>query len=393
MLRSKSLFVAAEELEDDELEDGVDEEAVEVPGEVRDAEDEVEDTQDVIDDSSDDVERLEDIKDILEDAAEKGEGIDETAAKVVEVAVESIYARLGIRETNVIGATEGFSNVRTRVTATKLAAEAIGETISRAWEAVKKFFKDLWAKIKELWARYATAVGRLKGKAESIRKKLNRAPDNKKETEFDNKSFAKAFKGKDSKALILGTQLDNTLKELADIEAMRTEIVTALDSKDGLTAERLKTIAKTSSGDSLVMVANKKVEVKQYAGKDEVADFEVAIKDDEPKDPDETMSVEDKSALIAHCTKIVKICDKILEISKKDKDYTRMIKAIDKLAKEKSKGKETADKSEAETIKMTRVYLKVNGKLGYIPQRAVIAGCHKALSYVAKCASYYKSED
>ena len=64
--------------------------------------------------------------------------MDEAAAEMASIAIESIRNRLGIRaQTRLVPATESFGNTNTRVVSTKLVVEEIGETLKRIWAAIK----------------------------------------------------------------------------------------------------------------------------------------------------------------------------------------------------------------------------------------------------------------
>jgi hypothetical protein len=65
----------------------------EIETEARDIDDGVE----ALDSAMEDMDTLEDISDVMEDSVEEGTGLDENAAEIAQVAVESIYRRLGLR--------------------------------------------------------------------------------------------------------------------------------------------------------------------------------------------------------------------------------------------------------------------------------------------------------
>jgi len=69
-------------------------------------------------------EELEDIAEVASETVEEGEGLDESAAEMASIAIESIRNRLGIRaQTRLVPATESFGNTNTRVVSTKLVVE------------------------------------------------------------------------------------------------------------------------------------------------------------------------------------------------------------------------------------------------------------------------------
>jgi phiKZ-like phage internal head proteins len=121
-----------------------------------------------IDSASDDADTLGDIADVMEESAENG-GMDETSARVAEVAIESIYKRLGITKKAALPAMESFGDKASRLTATRVAIESIGGQLKKIWEAIKSAFvrvgdwvRDFHAKLdivnKKLGERAAKAL-------------------------------------------------------------------------------------------------------------------------------------------------------------------------------------------------------------------------------------------
>lgn len=166
---------------------------------------EVEELQAAIEDAEEGAETLEKIEGVLEESTDAGEGVDETAAEIAEVAVESIRARLGIRGPVTFPAMEAFGSKNSRLSATKIALEGVKDTLVRIWEAIKSAVIRLWEKIKSF------ALGLFKSNAQlgkHLEKLLERAkglPDTVKpeKNDLDNKSLAKAFSVK--KQANLGT--------------------------------------------------------------------------------------------------------------------------------------------------------------------------------------------
>jgi hypothetical protein len=392
MARGISLMTAAEELEVDDKEAMGDAEAIEVPGDVRDSEDEVESSEEVLDEAGADVDTLEDIKDVLEDAADKGEGIDETAAKIVEITTEAIYARLGFRETKVMGSLESFQNVRSRVTATRMAAETIGDRVSAVWEAIKKFFKDLREKIKELWAKYVTAVGRLKRSAEAMRRKVSQTNGTKKEETFTDKSMASKVLNKAGK-VNLETTLRNTIKELEGMATIKDQLIESVEKVNGsidfkelvsLNAYVVKMGSGKDISEDQAMVGNKGIKfyVDDSGDKTTLDVFEAVFDNDQDGDTD--IEVLDKGKLEGICSDVTKVCNAIAAShDRKEKGDKKVEKALDKLAKDKK------DKDSAREARIVRELLRANSKLSYLPEKIAISGCHTALAYVNKCLRQY----
>lgn len=138
-------------------------------GEAEEQGGEVSELSTAIEEAVEDVETLENVQDVMADSADKGEGLDETAAEIAEVAVESICARLGIRRTmKTIPSLESFGSATSRVTATRIAVENIGKRLAAAWEAIKKAFAAMWTKIKEFFKRHFDANTKLQAAADKL---------------------------------------------------------------------------------------------------------------------------------------------------------------------------------------------------------------------------------
>jgi hypothetical protein len=151
-----------------------------------------------MDEATDGVELVEQVKDVLEEAAEKGEGVDATAAELATLVSEHFRGRMGITGRS-MPSLEAFGSASSRVAATNLALLSISDTVARAWEAIKAFFKNIWEKIKAFYKKVFTATGRMKARAIALRTKAASLTGNNEETTFENSTFAHAFQNKDGK--------------------------------------------------------------------------------------------------------------------------------------------------------------------------------------------------
>lgn len=91
---------------------------------------------------------LGDIQEVLQESVESGEGVDEKAAEIAEIAVEAIRARLGMPAKRTLPALESFGSKNSRLTATKVALESVGDTIKKIWEGIKRVAAMIWEKVK-----------------------------------------------------------------------------------------------------------------------------------------------------------------------------------------------------------------------------------------------------
>lgn len=233
--RTFGIVRAAEEMEDEVVTTEGGDEGLEMDADVVEQEANIDAADAASDAAVADVETLEEIKDVLEEAAEEGDGIDETAAKIVEVAVESIYARLGMEYRGLGTSAESFSSSRSRVTATKIAAEGIADSAKRAWEAIKKFFKKIWDYIKDFAKSIFTSIGRLKAAAASMEKKLSKAGKDKRDDTF-------------TSSFIVANFTDNgNLSTPDEIANSVTDVKTGLDRITAL-KKAIESGVKSSSG-------------------------------------------------------------------------------------------------------------------------------------------------
>lgn len=127
-----------------------------------------------------DTEQLEEYADAVEKGAEDG-GMDETAARVVDVAVESIAVKWGIKRTK-IGA-ENFSGSM-KAQSTKVALEAIGETIKTMWQKFVAWIGEIIGKVKDFWLKYVNAGKSMKKRAEKLLARLDNGLGQKDKTEI-----------------------------------------------------------------------------------------------------------------------------------------------------------------------------------------------------------------
>ena len=138
---------------------------------------------DLVDDGeelSSDTEQLEEYAEAVEKGAEDG-GMDETAARVVDIGVESIAGKWGIKRTK-IGA-ENFSGSM-KAQSTKVALESIGETIKTMWKKFVAWIGEIIGKVKDFWLKYVNAGKSMKKRAEKLLQRLDNGLGQKDKTEI-----------------------------------------------------------------------------------------------------------------------------------------------------------------------------------------------------------------
>ena len=119
---------------------------------------------------ADDTAQVQDISDAVEGAAEQG-GMDETAAKVVDVAVEAIATRWGIRR-NKLGL-ENFNGAR-KAQGTRVAMEELGEMAKDLWTKFVAWVKEIIGKLKDFWLKYMNAGKALRTRADKLSDRLGK---------------------------------------------------------------------------------------------------------------------------------------------------------------------------------------------------------------------------
>lgn len=101
----------------------------------------------------DDMDTLDNLRDIMEDTLESGKGLSPAAAELTQVTLEGIYNRLGLTNRTLIPATEAFSNKFSRVSATRISVEGIGDTLKALGKWLMEQFSKLWNFLKGLFGK------------------------------------------------------------------------------------------------------------------------------------------------------------------------------------------------------------------------------------------------
>jgi hypothetical protein len=86
---------------------------------------------------------------VLSASLEHGGISDSTSAIAIESVINSIKKRLGIPAESTGISMESFDSVSRRVVSTESLMTSISDTTKRVWEAIVKFFKAIWAWVKE----------------------------------------------------------------------------------------------------------------------------------------------------------------------------------------------------------------------------------------------------
>lgn len=148
-------------------EDSVETQLIEVDNETRDA-----DVLDIDADQLDaDTAQLERHADNVAASLEDG-GMDETAARATEIAVEDITGRWNL-VTRRLG-TENFASGTGRIQATRLGLESIIDSIKSAWERFLDWMRERFQAMKDVWRKYVNAGKSFKKRAQKLRERVNK---------------------------------------------------------------------------------------------------------------------------------------------------------------------------------------------------------------------------
>ena len=124
-----------------------------------------------VDQATADADTLERIADTAETAEAEG-GLDPVAAEIAEIAVESIYTRLGVVR-NSYPALESFSGKTGRKRATQIAVEDIKETVKKIWAAVVVAFQKMVDFVKNFFAKIFDANRKLLSRINALEKQAS----------------------------------------------------------------------------------------------------------------------------------------------------------------------------------------------------------------------------
>lgn len=156
----------AEVLENEQLETELLEAQAEEQ-EIHEMDDAMEDAEGALDDHQELIESLEMI-------AQDG-GMNRQAARFYQLSRKSIYGRLGIHVTTESFAMEAFDDVATRVVATVRSLEEEKSNFRKFLEGTKKFFLELFEKIKSFVLKILNTNNAVRKRTESLSKRLDKA--------------------------------------------------------------------------------------------------------------------------------------------------------------------------------------------------------------------------
>lgn len=192
-------------------------------------------------------EALEQIRDVLKVAAKEG-GIDRHSAACVGIATQALYDRVGIRA-QAMPALESFGGTSSRVSATRIAMESIGEQLKKIWEAIVNAFKKAIAWVVEFYQKVTGAATKMGARAEELKKRLVDLKGEAKEKELKNERLSKVLStSKAAGDLAAADLLANMIHDFASGD-------TAKRQAEAVKAKVEKLNAGKDQGDNLTMAA------------------------------------------------------------------------------------------------------------------------------------------
>ena len=271
MKRVKGLVAAMEQLEEQELAEAPAE--PEVPAEVEPPAEsletelldvaEVEEIVEVLDtqveDAVDSADELQDIADKLEASLPAG-GVDEPTAEAFEMAVESLYKRLGVTLPAKAGkpgtpmvSLEAFKGRQSREEATRVAMESIKDQIKNVWAKIVEAIQRAYAAVKNFLVSAFSGVAKLEKRAAAKVAEFTKLEGTPSADKFESGKLASALSvgGKFSSAGVV-TGLDGlvaSIKTTDDIAKNAIASFASISAKDliGMDEKFVKTVYESTA--------------------------------------------------------------------------------------------------------------------------------------------------
>jgi len=414
-IRSRG-FIAAMEDDAPEVEINIDQgvpaeveaQAAEVAEDAQDVQQEVQSMEDAVADA----ETLDMIADTAESSVEEGEGMDPVAAEIAEVAVESIYARLGV-ERKAIPSLESFGSAGSRKSATRIAIEDWKDTVKKVWEAVKKFFVNLYEKIKAFFLNVVNTFRSLEKAAKSMKARVDGLKGEAKEKTIKDKSLAKglgrgetgtvtAAKASETVKIMnqavkeLPSSLDNAkqgLEFIRDISGTAQKLLGAKESEKFDTAAKAYADAmKKNPIESKALFNGDVLAITTKDGEDSYA-FSLTVKQSDKGG--EELNVLSKQEMLNICDEVISLAKSIEETSKSMKKFEEINKSVSSIVSNVVKlASDSTENSENKKILVaSRTFVVSIGSITTKNSSVVMGLSTKAgraaLSYVAKSMNQY----
>lgn len=185
----------------------------EAVAEVEAAQAEVVETDAALDQAGETAEVIEEVRDNVAEAAETEGGMSEPEARAIEVAVEHMLVHLGAskEKAKTFPAMEGFKNKATRLEATRVALEGLGEKIKALWQAIINNVQKVWDMVVAFVKALLNGTKFVEARANIIKKMASRKKDAK----------AGSVKvGKWGSKIVVGGKIPNAAELVKGVQAL-----------------------------------------------------------------------------------------------------------------------------------------------------------------------------
>lgn len=393
--------------------------------EVETAEGEASDMGAAGDEAGEDLETLEEIRDVMSDSVESGEGVDQPAAAIAEIAVESICRRLGMKKVTFIPAMESFGSKNNRVAATRVAVEGITETIKNGWKQLIEWLKKTWASIVEYFKKMFDTNLKLAKAAEEMKGKVAALADDAKAVkgeEIENKSLASTFsagavetmKGlvklttNSEKAFGVVVGLAKDLEKSAANLSTSGKLMNTVDMADATVGELKKQLSEVpgakkalgNDGAFTVSIAGYKIGFAGGASKEGVGVALIWEKLPEAATKVKTLSKSDMGNVVSEVLELTKATSSYKEVYGKLEEINKIsiavvsdvLKGLEKLSKAAAEGKSESTeglvKARKDLTKTNSILSSLGAKLPALNVSTGKAG----LEYVGLSLKQYKAD-
>lgn len=181
-------------------------------------------------------------------------GLDRTAARYMQMGLESLYLKAGIRRPQTSLSLESFGGTGTRIGSSQLALEGIKEEAKKLWEKIVAAIKRAIEWVMGYYNKIFGAAEKLQKRAEAVKSAAETTTGDQKETKIDNGGlFKKLYKGSAVPTSMAGeaTELRSQVESVASaVAADKTAegLTTALGS---LEAAKKFAVPAHSGGDKV----------------------------------------------------------------------------------------------------------------------------------------------
>lgn len=147
-----------------------DPEAGTIEGEIAEVKEEIDTAERDIEELETKAEAIEAFEAAVEDFAKDG-GMNPQAAALIHGQMAGIMASVGVESYSL--AAEQFDGKASRARNTEPALEAIGDTLKKVWEFIKRIAAKLWNFLKDMWSKISFQLARVKARAIKIQNAAN----------------------------------------------------------------------------------------------------------------------------------------------------------------------------------------------------------------------------